>query len=132
MRRGLALLSGLVVSFAVATSPAVAARPATAAEGAAIKRVTVSKCGVPGGCRWNGARVSTANPRYAWANVFGEGISGMLVRRPSTNGERFRVIATQGGGIGECAEWRTHAPKRVLRDLRIKGLVASGNVVTCG
>lgn len=74
-----------------------------------------------------------ANPRFAWADVTGEGYSGALVKRPRKGSLEFRVIGTQGGGIGECRFWRKRAPDAVLRDLRIAGLVdRSGTVRNCG
>ena len=89
--------------------------------------------GQPFGCNWHSARVSTANPRFAWANVTSEGYSGALVKRPRKGSLQFRVVGTQGGGIGECRYWRKRAPDAVLRDLRISGLVDSGGTVrNCG
>ena len=77
--------------------------------------------------------MSTRNVRYAWADVVAEGFSGTLLRRPTRRSRRWRVIGTQGGGISECSYWERRAPDRVLRDLRIKGLVGdSGDVRTCG
>jgi hypothetical protein len=78
--------------------------------------------------------VSSVNPRFAWADVAGEGFSGVLVKRREPSSRRFRVIGTQGGGIGECSYWRARAPRAVLRDLRVSGLVdaETGAVRTCG
>lgn len=112
-----------------------AARKPTRAEAVAIKRIALRICPTPvGPCRYHGARVSTRNPRFAWANVTGEGFSGALVKRPRTRGTAFRVVGTQGGGIGSCAYWRARAPRPVLRDLRISGLLRSGSsaVGSCG
>jgi hypothetical protein len=83
-------------------------------------------------CRFLDARVSMPNTRFAWADVVGEGFSGVLLkRRPGSN--RFRVIGLQGGGIGECSYWRDLAPDRVLRDLKVMGLVGTtGEVRNCG
>jgi hypothetical protein len=128
-------VAGLVIAVAtmVIMAPmAQAARPATASENAAIKRVALKSCTAPGGCRWRGALVSTRDPRFAWGRVIGEGVSGVLVRRASRHGGRFRVLHVQGGGIEKCSMWRKHAPRPVLRDLRIHGLVGSGATVTCG
>ena len=131
MRRilfALTLLAALVLA-----SPAAADRKATKAEKAAIKPVALDACGSPpGGCTFSGARISTANARFGWGNVGGEGFSGVLVKRPTKRSHRFRVIGMQGGGIGECSYWRKLAPRDVLRDLRIVGLVASGDVRNCG
>ena len=40
----------------------------------------------------------------------------------------------EGGGIGECHYWRKRAPRSVLRDLDIHGLVdvSSGTEGNCG
>jgi hypothetical protein len=118
----------------VATSPAIADRSATKAERAAIKRVTMKRCGAPDGCTFRKARISTRNARYAWAEVIGEGVSGMLLKRPTSHSRRFKVVGFQGGGIGECTYWRKRAPRSVLRDLDIDGLVdiASGTEGNCG
>ena len=124
----LAVLAGLCLA-----APAAADRKPSKAEKAAIRPVALDACGSPpGGCTFHGARISTANGRFAWGNVTGEGFSGVLVKRPTRRSHRFRVIGTQGGGIGECSYWRSLAPRAVLRDLRISGLVASGDVRNCG
>jgi hypothetical protein len=117
-----------------ATSPAIADRSATKAERAAIKRVTMKRCGAPDGCTLPKTRISTRNARYAWAEIIGEGVSGMLLKRPTSHSRRFKVVGFQGGGIGECSYWRTRAPRSVLRDLDIDGLVdvASGTEGNCG
>lgn len=132
----LVLLAACALGLAVAAVPAADAshRPSRPVA-KAIKAVALRACGKrPGGCRFAGARVSSANPRFAWADVSGEGFSGALVKRDRPSSRRFRVVGTQGGGIGECAYWRARAPRAVLRDLRIFGLVdaASGAVRNCG
>jgi hypothetical protein len=101
---------------------------------AAIKRVTMKRCGAPDGCTLRKTRISTRNPRYAWADIIGEGVSGMLLKRPTSRSRRFKVVGFQGGGIGECTYWRKRAPRSVLRDLDIDGLVdvASGTEGSCG
>jgi hypothetical protein len=118
----------------VATSPAIADRSATKTERAAIKRVTTKRCSAPDGCTFRKARISTRNARYAWAEVIGEGVSGMLLKRPTSHSRRFKVVGFQGGGIGECTYWRKRAPRSVLRDLDVDGLVdiASGTEGNCG
>jgi curli biogenesis system outer membrane secretion channel CsgG len=126
----LTLLAGLWL----AAPSAHADRAPTKAERAAIKPVALEACRSPvDDCEFRGARVSTANARYAWGNAVGEGFSGALLKRPTRHSRRFRVIASQGGGIGECSYWRKRAPRAVLRDLRIRGLVGdSGEVRNCG
>jgi hypothetical protein len=123
----------VVVLALLQAAPAGADRKPTAAEEPAIERVGVQACArPPGDCAFRGARVSTANERYAWANVIAEGFSGALLKRPSRTSTDFKVVGTQGGGIGECRYWRKRAPRKVLRDLRIRGLVKSGAVRNCG
>jgi hypothetical protein len=128
-----AVLTTVAVGL-VASSPAIADRSATKAERAAIERVTMKRCNAPDGCRFRRARISTRNARYAWADILGEGVSGMLLKRPSSHSRRFKVVGFQGGGIGECTYWRKHAPRSVLRDLDIDGLVdvTAGTEGSCG
>ena len=120
-------------ALAAAAVPAAADRAPSKAERGAIERVAMEACRAPGGCEFRRARVSTRNARYAWADVVGEGFSGALLKRPSKRSHRFHVIGTQGGGIGACSYWRRRAPRGVLRDLHISGVVdASGTVRNCG
>ena len=124
-------MAGVVVG-SIAAPAARADRPASKAERAAIEPKALDACGNPD-CEFGRARVSTRNARYAWAGVVAEGFSGVLLKRPSRRSHRFRVIGTQGGGIGECSYWRARAPRRVLRDLRIFGVVDdSGTTRNCG
>ena len=133
MRGLLSFAVALVAGLTLLVPAAVADRKPSKAERSAIERVGLEVCGSPpGGCTFHGARVSTRNARFAWADVTGEGFSGALVKRPTRRSHRFRVVGTQGGGIGECSYWRKRAPRAVLRDLRIRGLVASGDVRNCG
>jgi hypothetical protein len=127
-----ALGGGLLVALLLA-APASADRKPTAAEEAAIERAGVQACArPPGDCAFRGARVSTANERFAWSNVVADGFSGALVKRSSRSSTDFKVVGTQGGGIGTCRYWRKRAPRRVLKDLRIHGLVKSGATRNCG
>jgi hypothetical protein len=124
-----------VVALAALTAqPALADRAASKTERAAIKRVTMKRCTAPDGCTLHKTRISTRNARYAWADIIGEGVSGMLLKRPTSRSRRFDVVGFQGGGIGECAYWRKRAPRSVLRDLDIHGLVdvAAGTEGSCG
>jgi hypothetical protein len=123
-----------LLAVAVLAAPAHASRKATKAEAAAMKPAAQKPCADgPSGCSWHGARVSTANARFAWADVTGEGYSGALLKRPSKGSSKWRLVGTQGGGIGECRYWRKRAPDAVLRDLRIFGLVdRSGTTRNCG
>jgi curli biogenesis system outer membrane secretion channel CsgG len=123
-----------LLAFAAVVAPAGADRRPTKTERSAIKRTALKACegAGPNDCRFIGARVSTANARFAWANVVGEGYSGALLKRPTKSSRRFRVVGSQGGGIGECSYWRAHAPRRVLRDLKISGLVNATDTRICG
>jgi hypothetical protein len=126
-----ALGGGLLVALLLA-APASADRKPTAEEEAAIERAGVRACArPPGDCAFRGARVSTRDQRFAWANVIAEGFSGALVKRKRGTTD-FKVVGIQGGGIGECRYWRKRAPRKVLRDLRVRGLVKSGAVRNCG
>jgi hypothetical protein len=124
----------LLVTFGFGVPLADASRAPTRSERAAIKRVALKACEAgPVECRFKKARVSTRNARYAWADVVGEGFSGALLRRANTHTRHFRVVGTQGGGIGSCEYWRDLAPRAVLRDLRISGLTDdSGTTDNCG
>lgn len=113
-------------ALALGTGPADASKRPSPAAAKAIERVALKACTAPERpCDFGGAKISTRNLRFAWADVGGEGFSGVLLKRPSASSLRFRVIGTQGGGIGECSYWRKRAPRPVLRDLRIAGLVGS-------
>jgi curli biogenesis system outer membrane secretion channel CsgG len=134
MRRAGLLVTAMMM-LGVLVAPADASRAPTKRERAAIKRVAMKACGraAPEPCRFHKARVSTKNARYAWADVTGEGFSGTLLKRANTRTRRFKVIGTQGGGIGDCAQWRKLAPRAVLKDLRISGLTdSSGASGSCG
>ena len=100
---------GALVPFADAS------RAPTSKERAAIKRVALKAC-EGGGARARAASTRPASPtknaRYAWADVTTEGFSGALLKRANTRTRRFKVVGTQGGGIGDCAEWRKLAPAR--------------------
>jgi hypothetical protein len=126
------LAAGATSAFVVPL--AAADREPSKREASAIKRVALKACSsAPGGCEFRKARVSTRNARFAWARVVGEGFSGVLLKRPTKRSRRFRTVGIQGGGIATCAYWRARAPRKVLRDLRIRGLVDdSGAVASCG
>jgi hypothetical protein len=124
----------MACGLSLAAAPALASRAPTKGELAAIKRVAMKACKSDAGpCRWHGARVAN-NPRYAWANVTNEGFSGVLVRRTSVKPRRFKVVGVQGGGIGDCSYWRKRAPRSVLKDLKVYGLLdpATGESGICG
>jgi hypothetical protein len=120
----------IAATLALATSPALADRAPTKSERSAIKRAATKECRLD--CEFRKARVSTRNARYAWADVIGEGISGVLLKRRRPHSRRFKVIGFQGGGIGECSYWRKRAPRKVLRDLDVSGLVGGTDTRRCG
>lgn len=125
----------VMVMFGAFAGLADASRAPTKRERVAIKRVAMKACegAAPDPCRFHKARVSTKNARYAWADVTGEGFSGVLLKRANTRTRSFKVVGTQGGGIGDCAQWRKLAPRAVLKDLRISGLTdSSGATGSCG
>jgi hypothetical protein len=125
-------LTGLLPASAVSAD-----RPATKAETAAIKRAVLTgeacRPSPVGPCEFKDARVSTRDARFAWADVVREGFSGALLKRPTARSLRFRVVGTQGGGIGACSYWRALAPAAVLRDLGVVGVIDdSGSTHNCG
>jgi hypothetical protein len=117
-------------------STAEAARRPSPPEAKAIKRASLRACsghGPPGSsCEFHGARVSTRDPHFAWADVTTDGFSAALLHRPTNRSTHFHVVAIQGGGIETCAKWRKQAPKRVLADLQVVGLRADGSTGGCG
>ena len=125
----------LVAMLLVGLASAQAARQPSASEAKAIKRAALRACsghGPPGmPCEFHGARVSTRDSHFAWADVTTEGFSGALLKRPSKSTAHFHVIASQGGGIELCSKWRKKAPKRVLADLHVVGLRADGSTGRC-
>ena len=68
-----------LLALLACAAPALADRKPTATEEAAIERVAVAACAAPlGDCTFRGARVSTADARFAWGKIIGEGISGVF------------------------------------------------------
>ena len=128
------LVAAVLAALAVTPPIADASRKPSRAAATVIKEIALKECDVPGrGCRFLNSRVSTVNPRFAWANVVGEGFSGVLLKRPQGSPLRFHVVGIQGGGINECSYWRRRAPRPVLRDLRISGLLNdTGASANCG
>jgi hypothetical protein len=132
-----ALGAATVIAILVAgLATAEAARQPPPAEAKAIERAAMRACdghGPPGSsCEYHGARVSTRDPHYAWADVTTDGFSAALLKRPTKRTNHFHVIAIQGGGIETCAKWRKKAPRRVLADLHVVGLHADGSTGRCG
>ena len=67
--------------------------------------------------------VSTDDERFAWAPVVGETYSGTLLQRSTSDGDDFRVIASRGGGQAACAAWWSAAPRAVVADLALPGII---------
>jgi hypothetical protein len=123
----------VVLTMGVLAQAAEASRAPTSKEKAAIKRLALKKCNAaaPAPCRFHKARVSTRSARYAWADVTGEGFSGVLLKRANTRTRTFKVAATQGGGVESCSKWLEVAPRSVLKDLRIVGVRGGDDVGNC-
>ncbi|MBA3782365.1 MAG: hypothetical protein H0X12_11015 [Nocardioides sp.] len=129
------LLVALVLAVLVPLPAGAADRSPTPTELRAIRITALEVCraAAPEACEFRRARISTPNARFVWAEVVGEGFSGALLKRKTAESPRFRVAGTQGGGIASCSYWLEVAPARVLRDLKISGLVeATGEVRNCG
>jgi len=130
-----AALLPIIAVAGVCTPAAQAARKPTSSELRHIKRAAMRTCtriapvqeGYP--CQWRGrVKVSTADPRYAWASVSGPDYdhSGVL-RRGSGHSTRWKVIRVQGGGVQPCTYWtrpiRSNpraVPDRVAWDLNVR------------
>jgi hypothetical protein len=135
LKAGIGTAAVLAVLLA-SLGPAEAARQPTASEAKSIKRAALRAChghGPPGSsCEYHGARVSTRDPHFAWAEVTVDGFSAALLKRPTKRSTHFHAVATQGGGIELCSKWRKHAPERVLADLHVIGLRGNGSTGLCG
>lgn len=127
-RRALICAVLALVSLA-ASQPAWGARPATQREARRIQRPALSACNafqrkVPDGepCRViHHAKVSTVDPRYAFAYVIGEGWSGELVKRTTPRSTRWRIAAISGNGVNSCSYWASRSSIRVVVDLHLLG-----------
>jgi hypothetical protein len=115
--QALAVVACVVTGFwAVA---AFGQRPATVRETAIIRAVAMRACGWPKyACKWNGARVSTIDPRYAYGQSVYEGFSGVLVRRVSVVPLRYAIVRKLGGGAEPCGSFPLSI-RRVVKDLRL-------------
>lgn len=122
-------LAATLLAVLVGAPPAMASRGPSAAEEGALREAALADCNVlvasrgAEPCEWRGARVSTANERYAWGSAVGDTYSGTLLRRSTSRSLDFRVVGAQGGGIGECRGWWRVAPRRAVADLRIVGTI---------
>lgn len=125
--RVLPFLATAAISFLLLATAAEAARAPTPGELRTIRKATIRDCRTDQhawrnhSCKWEGhVRVSTVNPRYAWASAYGPDYdnSGIL-RRPGLKGQRWRSVVVQGGGVADCSYWERSVPRPVLRDLGV-------------
>lgn len=116
-----------IMSLLVEAAASEGWRRPTADERRAIKTAALRDCRKQESprykCKWGGrVRVSTINRRYAWASVSGPSYDNSgIMRRPSRQSRRWRIIRVVGGGIQPCSYWRKVAPRRVVRDLKVRG-----------
>ncbi len=116
----------LAITLAAAGS-ASAVRLPSAGEKRAIRRAAMHNCRPQEfrvyKCKWRGhVKVSTLNPRYAWAEVSGPQYdSSGVLRRGKRHPGRWKMIRVGGGGIQSCGYWRSVVPPRVVTELRIEG-----------
>jgi hypothetical protein len=128
--KALRLMIGLAAATIAVSLPlyAEASRAPEQVELKAIRRAAMIDCNrhqnVPGyDCRWRGdVKISTIDPRYAWAEVMGPAYdhSGIL-RRRSKHAQRWRVVRVVGGGIQPCSYWYAKAPRAVVREFGLRG-----------
>ena len=125
----------VVVAFVSCAPLAQAARKPTKREAKAMKRVAMKHCrrhDIPRYCKaTEAARVSTANPRYGYADVVGNHSSRRYLKRNTPRSTRWRVVTFVGGGIPACEEMRDAMPRNVLRDLRVTGWEQYVGIVRC-
>jgi hypothetical protein len=121
------LLLGVVGGALLSTSPAHAARKPTMLERRDIKAAALRECRrSPDArhCRFFSARVSTLDPRYALSSA-GDDSAGRtgIAKRPTRHSRRWRVTFVQGGGEVACADWFKVAPRKVVADLGLRGIL---------
>ncbi|MCO5315878.1 MAG: hypothetical protein M9938_06935 [Solirubrobacterales bacterium] len=130
--RNLALVAAIILSGSLGlgllvASQADAWRKPTKRERKFIKRATMKDCRkqeVSGyRCDWlGGIKVSTVNRRFAWARASGPNFDNSgLLRRRGPKARRWHMLRITGGGIQPCSYWYAKAPRRVVRDLEIRG-----------
>jgi hypothetical protein len=130
--RPLAIATVLLASMCLVTATTLAERSPTKSEARSIRAAALAYChglGTPSPCSYGShtslpqyrTRVSTVNARYAWADIFTDGLSGALIVRPHPHGAGWRVVVPGGGGLSPCSTWFHAAPHSVVRDLRLGG-----------
>lgn len=140
LARGLVLLGA---AWCVFQAAAQAQRPPNRAEARTLRTWALQWCQhnlaeVADSCVYGASehvaayrtRISTADPRYGWADITADGLSGLLVRRPRRTQARWRVVAEGGGGVSTCEAWEKSAPRRVVADLGLVGLRPGGGQAT--
>jgi hypothetical protein len=117
-----------LVAAVAAASPfeaqSIAARRATAPEAAAIERVVMRNCeAAQKHCRWQRARTSTVNARFAVGFAGGDSYdNSAILRRSSKRRQDWKILIVLGGGVRACSEYaRRGVPNAVVRDLKIGG-----------
>lgn len=134
--RRIALPASLMILalLVAAVATAQASRAPTRAERDSLRAIVLEQCSATQpGCKFNGSRVSTVNPRFALANSggFNYGYS-VIYRRANAQSLRWRARTVIGGGLPGCRELLRAAPAKVLRDLRIQGFKSNGTTGYCG
>lgn len=121
------LVVALVPLSTLSVVVADASRAPTREERKAIKRAAMRNCAPQEAtgyqCIWRGhVRVSTRDPRYAYARVSGPAYdSSGILRRRHRNSSNWRMVHVVGGGIQSCEQWYRNAPRRVVREFKIRG-----------
>ena len=128
-RKQMLICAVLAFASLSASQSAWGARSATGREATRIHRLVLPACnadqrqlahGKP--CRAiHRPKVSTVDPRYAFAYVTGEGWSGELVKRTTPHSTRWRIVAISGNGVNSCSYWASRSSIRVVVDLHLLG-----------
>ena len=117
------LFAALVLTTLAALPAAAAAdRSPTKAERRAIERKALKTCraAAPGECETPQGPRLDRNARFAWADVVGEGFSGVLLKRATGRAHRFRVAGTQGAGTCVLVLARACPGRRPARPARLR------------
>lgn len=106
------LLAPLVAVLAAASlfeAQSIAARRATTREARAIERVVMRNCAAAQQhCRWQNARISTVNARFAVGFAGGDSYdNSAILRRSSNRRQDWKILIVLGGGVRACSEY-TH------------------------
>lgn len=136
------VLATMVIGFSASES--LAERAPSRSEAHALRTFALAWCHqhIPphaGPCVYDGiraapfrTRISTVNPRIAWANIEAFGLSGLLVKRPHPTGGQWKVIAAGGGDLSDCSRWYKVVSHSVSADLALVGWSQSeGKEVVC-